>query len=85
MSHAKQLQMRIFQIPFSKVRTNENVLNWITSEEVKGGKNCERYWIVRTEIKFAGTEIDEAAFNLAAFLNIAHKNNYQSILITKNV
>ena len=77
--------MRIFQIPFSKVQTTEDVLNWITSEDIGGGKHCERYWIVRTDVTIGDANSHQGLFNLAAFLNLAHKNNYQSVLITKNV
>lgn len=77
--------MRIFQLPFSEVRTTEDILNWITSPDVGGGKNCERYWIVRTEVTIGDADTNQALFNLAAFLDMAHKNNYQSVQITKNV
>lgn len=75
--------MRIFQIPFSKVNTSEDVLNWMTSEETKGGKNCERYWIVRTNITIGNPESNPALYTLSVFLDMAHKNNYESVLITK--
>lgn len=77
--------MRIFQLSFSEVKTSEEVLNWITSEDVGGGKNCERYWIVKTGVRIGDASSNQGLFNLAAFLDIAHKNNYQSVLITKNV
>lgn len=77
--------MRIFQLPFSEVKTTEDVLNWITSQDIGGGKNCERYWIVRTEVRIGDAESHQALFNLATFLDMAHKNNYQSVQIMKNV
>jgi hypothetical protein len=77
--------MRIFSLPFSQVQTTEDVLNWIASEETGGGKNCERYWMVRTDVGINDADSHQALFNLAAFLNMAHKNNYQSVQIVKNV
>jgi hypothetical protein len=77
--------MRIFQLPFSQVQTTEDVLNWMTSEDVGGGKNCERYWMIRTDVRIGDANSHQALFNLAAFLDIAHKNNYQTVQIIKNV
>jgi hypothetical protein len=79
------MSVKIFQIPYSSVKTTEDVLNWITNPDTGGGKNCERYWIVRTDVRIGNTDSHEALFNLAAFLDIAHKNNYQLVQITKNV
>jgi len=77
--------MRIFSIPFSKVQTTEDILNWITNEDIGGGKNEEKYWMVRTEVRIGDAESNQGLFNLSAFLDMAHKNNYQSVQIIKNV
>lgn len=77
--------MRIFQIDFSKVRTDELALNWITSPEVGYGRNEERFWIVKTDVAISNEQNNEAMHNLLLFLHHARLNNYQTVLITKNV
>jgi len=76
--------MRIFQVDFSRLGTTQELLNWLTTEGINGGKNCERYWIVRTNVSIQSPHEDLAIRNLSIFLDMAQKHNYQSVLITKN-
>ena len=77
--------MKIFQIEFSKIGTNTEVLNWITLPDIKGGKNEERYWLVRTDIQINNQNNDISMYRLLMLLHQAHINDFQTVQIMKNV
>jgi hypothetical protein len=75
---------QIFQVVYSRLGTTEEALNWITSPEVKGGRNEERYWLVRTNIAVNNPQNDIAMNALLYFLDEARVHNYQTVQIMKN-
>jgi hypothetical protein len=76
---------QIFQVNYSKLGTTEEALNWITSPEVKGGRNEEKYWLVRTDIAVNNPQNDVAMNSLLLFLDYSRVNHYQTVQILKNV
>lgn len=77
--------MKIFQIEFSKLGTSEHALDWITLPESKGGRNDDRYWIIRTDIQVNNPQNDLAMHRLMLFLHNARENDFQTVQIMKNV
>lgn len=77
--------MKIFQIDFSKIMSDETALNWITSPEIGYGRNEERFWTVKTDANISNPGDNLAMYNLLMFLHHARINGYQTVLITKNV
>jgi hypothetical protein len=75
--------MNILSVPFAEIGTEVKALDWLTHHEVKGGKNEERYWIVRTDAQINNPDNDLPMFRLMAFLDQAQRNQYQLVQIIK--
>lgn len=76
--------MKIFQIPLSRVITDEVALNWITTDGGYGRKE-ERYWLVKTDVNVSNPQNNLAMHNLLLFLHFARAGNYQTVQIMKDV
>ena len=64
---------------------NTQVLDWITSPEVKGGANKETFWIIKTDVNIYNPANDIEVEKLSKLLFLAgiHEFKFQNLIIRK--
>lgn len=79
--------MNILSISLEKSRvTDINLLNWLTDiNGGKGGKNCERYWLIKTDINITSQEFNMDVESIKALLFLCTNKGFHLLQIMKNV
>lgn len=77
--------MKILSITIEQSKTRPDILDWLTSPEIKSGKNEEKHWMVNTNVQLANPHQDKDVESLMALLFLCKLANYPLLMIKKNV
>lgn len=77
--------MNILNISLEQAKTTPEILDWLSSPEIKGGKNEAGWWMINTNIGLANPHNNYHVELIIALLYLCQVHNYQLLMIRKNV